>query len=204
MAISLAGMGSHAPPAAPANRRLVRQSSRQTEPPRQQHTSAKERADEYKELSSEMFLLLFCLIIGISRGFAPPLTKNHHISHQRLASSAKDDEHSTNGGMDRRSVVASSIAAASAALLSPSEPVNAMTKDSEWPLWTALPVAPYSKRRTIMKEIANGVYTFDQLIGIYYVHVPIRMTVCAVDGGLFGLCTGRTDKGMPRIDAAID
>ena len=87
--------------------------------------------------------------------------------------------------MDRRSVVASSIAAASAALLSSTKPANAMAKDSEWPLWTALPVAPYSKRRTIMKEIADGVFTFDQLIGIYYVHVPIRMTVCAVDGGLF-------------------
>lgn len=87
--------------------------------------------------------------------------------------------------MDRRSAITSSLAAGSAALLSPTKSAGAMTKDSEYPLWPALPVAPYSRRRTIMTEIASGVYTFDQLIGIYYVHVPIRMTVCAVDGGLF-------------------
>jgi len=54
-------------------------------------------------------------------------------------------------------------------------------KDSEWPLWIALPVAPYSKRKTIRRNIGPGVWTFDQLIGIYYVHVPIRMTVIATN-----------------------
>ena len=57
---------------------------------------------------------------------------------------------------------------------------EAMTKDSTWALWTALPVAPFSRRRTIRYEIAEGVYAFDQMIGIYYVHVPIRMSVVAV------------------------
>jgi len=60
-----------------------------------------------------------------------------------------------------------------------------ITKDSNWELWGALPVAPYSRRRTIMKKITDSVYTFDQLIGIYYVHVPIRMTICVIDNGLF-------------------
>mmetsp|Transcript_3777 Transcript_3777/g.8279 ORF Transcript_3777/g.8279 Transcript_3777/m.8279 type:complete len:534 (-) Transcript_3777:11-1612(-) len=88
--------------------------------------------------------------------------------------------------LDRRSLLLSS--AASALLLTTSTPTPAkaeITKDAIWPLWPALPVAPYSRRRTIMKKIAEGVYTFDQLIGIYYVHVPIRMTVCVVDNGLF-------------------
>ena len=56
-----------------------------------------------------------------------------------------------------------------------------ITNESNWNLWPALPVAPYSRRKTIRYEISNGVWAFDQLIGIYYVHVPIRMTVVAVD-----------------------
>ena len=55
-----------------------------------------------------------------------------------------------------------------------------MTSDSNWPLWTALPVAPFSRRRTIRYEVAPGVFAFDQMIGVYYVHVPIRMSVVTV------------------------
>lgn len=55
--------------------------------------------------------------------------------------------------------------------------------DSMWPLWPALPVAPYSRRKTIRQEVGPKVWIFDQLIGIYYVHVPIRMTVVAMDSG---------------------
>jgi hypothetical protein len=99
--------------------------------------------------------------------------------------------------IDRRSMLLGTSAkattvATSAAMLMPlslltlPEIANAeITKDSNWPLWTALPVAPYSKRKTIMKKITDGVYIFDQLIGIYYVHVPIRMTVCVINDGLF-------------------
>eukprot|EP00977_Amphora_coffeiformis_P004202 scaffold875_cov185-Amphora_coffeaeformis.AAC.17 len=57
-----------------------------------------------------------------------------------------------------------------------------ITSDSHWPLWPALPVAPYARRKTLRREIIpHRVWTFDQIIGIYYVHVPIRMTVVAVD-----------------------
>jgi hypothetical protein len=99
--------------------------------------------------------------------------------------------------IDRRSMLLGTSAKATTAatsaamlvslsLLTSPEIVNAqITKDSNWPLWTALPVAPYSKRKTIMKKITDGVYIFDQLIGIYYVHVPIRMTVCVINDGLF-------------------
>ena len=60
-------------------------------------------------------------------------------------------------------------------------------KDSEWGLWPALPLAPYGKRKTIMREaVAGRVWTFEQLLGVFYVHVPIRMTVVRMDsGGLF-------------------
>ena len=99
--------------------------------------------------------------------------------------------------VDRRSMLLgtsakATTAATSAAMLmslslvSSPEIANAeITKDSINPLWAALPVAPYSRRKTIMKKITDGVYIFDQLIGIYYVHVPIRMTVCVINDGLF-------------------
>ena len=59
-------------------------------------------------------------------------------------------------------------------------------EESYWPLWPALPVAPYSRRKTIRRDVGPGVWTFDQMIGIYYVHVPIRMTVVKMSkGGLF-------------------
>ena len=42
------------------------------------------------------------------------------------------------------------------------------------------------KTKTIRQEAGPGVWTFDQLIGIYYVQVPIRMTVIKMEtGGLF-------------------
>ena len=62
-----------------------------------------------------------------------------------------------------------------------------ITSDSMWPLWLALPVAPYSRRKTIRREVGPGVWAFDQLIGIYYVHVPIRMTVIKMESGGGGL-----------------
>ena len=58
--------------------------------------------------------------------------------------------------------------------------------ESNWPLWLALPVAPYARRKTIRRPMGPKVWAFDQTIGIYYVQVPIRMTVVALEsGGLF-------------------
>jgi len=84
---------------------------------------------------------------------------------------------------DRRSLFSkASLAAASLLTVSASPfPAEAViTKEANWPLWTALPVAPFNKRRTIRYEVAPGVYAFDQMIGIYYVQVPIRMSVVTV------------------------
>lgn len=85
---------------------------------------------------------------------------------------------------DRRSILATVAGTAltlSATVATVPEPAQAIiTEESNWPLWTALPVAPFNRRRTIRYEITDGVYAFDQLIGIYYVHVPIRMSVVAI------------------------
>jgi len=86
---------------------------------------------------------------------------------------------------DRRALLMQA-AAAGGVFAAPDAARATISKDADWPLWLALPVAPYSRRKTVRREVAAGIWTFDQLIGIYYVHVPIRMTVVAMDtGGLF-------------------
>ena len=56
--------------------------------------------------------------------------------------------------------------------------------DLLWPFWPTLPIYPYGRRRTIRKEVVNDtIWTFDQLQGILYVAVPIRMTVVKLETG---------------------
>ena len=39
-------------------------------------------------------------------------------------------------------------------------------------------------RAAVMREaVPNRAWTFDQLLGVFYVHVPIRMTVLRMDAG---------------------
>jgi Domain of unknown function (DUF4336) len=58
--------------------------------------------------------------------------------------------------------------------------------DRAWQFWFTLPIYPYHQRRTIRTEIkADTIWTFDQVQGIFYVVVPIRMTVVKLaEGGL--------------------
>lgn len=65
--------------------------------------------------------------------------------------------------------------------------LNQQPKDYHWRFWATVPIYPYSKRRTIRQEIIKDtLWTFDQLQGIFYVVVPIRMTVVRLEtGGLF-------------------
>jgi hypothetical protein len=50
--------------------------------------------------------------------------------------------------------------------------------DQSWGLWFALPIFPYGTRKTVRTEVVKGqIWTFDQLQGALYVHVPVRMTV---------------------------
>jgi Domain of unknown function (DUF4336) len=60
------------------------------------------------------------------------------------------------------------------------------SQDRSWRYWFTLPIYPYDNRRTIRQEVlADTIWTFEQVQGIFYVVVPIRMTVvrCS-EGGL--------------------
>jgi hypothetical protein len=57
-------------------------------------------------------------------------------------------------------------------------------QDVSWWFWPVVPIYPYGQRRTIRKEvIKDTIWTFDQLQGIFYVVVPIRMTVIKLEKG---------------------
>lgn len=57
-------------------------------------------------------------------------------------------------------------------------------QDLEWRFWPALPIYPYGQRRTIRIEVVKDtIWTFDQLQGIFYVVVPVRMTVVKLEEG---------------------
>lgn len=54
-----------------------------------------------------------------------------------------------------------------------------------WDWWPLLPTYPYGIRKTLVRElVADRLWSFEQLHGIWYVAVPIRMTVIKVTGGL--------------------
>jgi len=61
---------------------------------------------------------------------------------------------------------------------------NINPQDLSWPFWAAVPLYPYGKRRTLCKEVVKDtIWTFDQIQGIFYVVVPIRMTVVKLEAG---------------------
>ncbi len=54
-----------------------------------------------------------------------------------------------------------------------------------WPWWPLLPLYPYGRRRTLVRELLPGqLWSVEQLIGTWYVAVPIRMTVVRLQQGL--------------------
>ena len=57
--------------------------------------------------------------------------------------------------------------------------------DQRWGFWPLLPLYPYGRRRTLFSELIPGqLWSLEQLQGVYYVAVPIRLTVVKVPGGL--------------------
>ncbi len=57
--------------------------------------------------------------------------------------------------------------------------------ERRWPWWPLLPLYPYGRRRTLVRELIPGqIWSFEQLLGLYYVAVPIRMTVVRLRQGL--------------------
>ena len=61
------------------------------------------------------------------------------------------------------------------------------SKDWSWHFWPAVPIHPFGQRRTLRQEVVKDrIWTFDQIQGVFYAVVPIRMTVVRLDsGGLF-------------------
>lgn len=71
-----------------------------------------------------------------------------------------------------------------AVVLSP-QTLPADPQQQRWPWWALLPLYPYGTRPTLLRELIPGrVWSLEQLHGIWYVAVPIRMTVLRVEGGL--------------------
>jgi len=66
------------------------------------------------------------------------------------------------------------------------QPTTQSTRDWFWRFWFVVPLYPYSDRRTLRREVVKStIWTFDQMQGILYVVVPIRMTVVKLaEGGL--------------------
>jgi hypothetical protein len=57
--------------------------------------------------------------------------------------------------------------------------------DQHWPWWPLLPLYPYGRRPTLVRELLpDQLWSFEQLHGVWYVAVPIRMTVLRVREGL--------------------
>ncbi len=65
------------------------------------------------------------------------------------------------------------------------QPTAADASSQRWAWWPLLPLYPYGRRPTLMRELVpNRVWCFEQLHGVWYVAVPIRMTAVKVEGGL--------------------
>ena len=61
---------------------------------------------------------------------------------------------------------------------------NMRPGDWSWQFWLAVPLYPYGRRRTLRTEVVKDmVWTFDQIQGILYVVVPIRMSVVKLEKG---------------------
>lgn len=137
------------------------------------------------------FIAVAFILFSSSNAFNPSIsTRNSDYSRLSIEESgdSSSEPYDSSERLDRRrmlsNILTATVTATTLTTLPP--PAHAtITKDSIWPLWPALPVAPYSRRKTIKRQVADGIYIFDQLIGIYYVHVPIRMTVCSLKDGLF-------------------
>lgn len=66
-----------------------------------------------------------------------------------------------------------------------SQPDTSEVRQRDWPWWPLLPLYPYGQRATLIQERVTGrIWTFEQLHGVWYVAVPIRMTVVKVAEGL--------------------
>ncbi len=57
-------------------------------------------------------------------------------------------------------------------------------REHSWGFWFLVPLYPYRHRRTFRREVVpETLWTFDQLQGVLYTVVPIRMTVIKLTTG---------------------
>ena len=57
--------------------------------------------------------------------------------------------------------------------------------EQKWSWWPLLPLYPYGRKRTLFRELVpNQIWSFEQLQGIYYVAVPVRLLVVRVKNEL--------------------
>ena len=57
---------------------------------------------------------------------------------------------------NRRQALALGLAASAAALPATAQPAQAAFEGADWALWPALPLAPYGKRKTTLREAVPG------------------------------------------------
>jgi hypothetical protein len=58
------------------------------------------------------------------------------------------------------------------------------SRDWAWSFWFTLPLYPYRQRRTLCQEVvADTIWSFEQLQGILYTVIPIRMTIVRLEAG---------------------
>jgi hypothetical protein len=74
-----------------------------------------------------------------------------------------------------------------------------------WRWWFTVPIYPYSRRRTLRHELLpDQIWAFEQLQGVFYVTVPIRMTVVRLAaGGLLVYAPIAPTKECLRLMAEI-
>jgi len=59
------------------------------------------------------------------------------------------------------------------------------SSNKHWDWWPLFPLYPYGQKKTILRElIPNQIWSLEQIQGLYYVAVPIRMTAIKIDNGL--------------------
>ena len=64
-------------------------------------------------------------------------------------------------------------------------PIPGDASQQRWPWWPLLPLYPYGRRRSLLRELIPGqLWSIEQLLGVFYVAVPIRMTVLRLRQGL--------------------
>ena len=79
--------------------------------------------------------------------------------------------------------------------------------DQRWGFWPLLPLYPYGRRRSVFSELIPGqLWSLEQLQGVYYVAVPVRLTVAKVPGGLMLVNplppTGEVRQAIARLEQA--